>query len=224
MAVSREAESEPRLYGCGRAASAALTHLISVLLTAFMAFLSRPGTTWFSWHPFLMTLAFSFLMTQAILLFSPHGSLVRRFSHKAKGRLHWMLQGLGALCAVTGLTAIFYNKGLNGKPHFTSWHGLLGLLTVCVAVAQSLAAVPLIYHSLAKGWSLAKLKRYHAASGLVAYLLGSGSLLLGLCSTWFTASVGEHTWYLAALGPAVSALVIMNQVSSAYIVKKRLQS
>uniref|UniRef100_A0A8C8DS17 Uncharacterized protein n=1 Tax=Oryzias sinensis TaxID=183150 RepID=A0A8C8DS17_9TELE len=45
MAVSREAESEPRLYGCGRAASAALTHLISVILTAFMAFLSRPGTS-----------------------------------------------------------------------------------------------------------------------------------------------------------------------------------
>lgn len=164
-----------------------------------------------------------FFMTEAILLFSPHGSLIKKFSHKTKGRVHWILQGLCVSCAVLGLAAISYNKHLNGKPHFTSWHGLLGLLTVCVIGLQSLAAMPLIYHSLAKGWSLAKLKRYHATSGLVTYLLGSVSLILGLCSVWFTASVKDYTWYLSALCPALSALVIMNQVTSAYMAKKRLQ-
>uniref|UniRef100_A0A4W6DPJ4 ascorbate ferrireductase (transmembrane) n=1 Tax=Lates calcarifer TaxID=8187 RepID=A0A4W6DPJ4_LATCA len=178
----------------------------------------------FSWHPFFMTLAFSLFMTEAILLFSPHGSPIKRFPHKTKGRVHWILQCLCFTCAVLGLAAISYNKHLNGKPHFTSWHGLLGLLTVCVVGLQSLAAVPLIYHSLAKGWSLAKLKRYHAASGLVTYLLGSVSLLLGLCSAWFTAAVMEYAWYLSVLCPALSALIIMNQVTSAYMAKKRLQS
>lgn len=162
-------------------------------------------------------------MTEAILFFSPHGSLIKRFSHKTKGRAHWILQCLCVSCLVLGLAAISYNKHLNGKPHFTSWHGLLGLLTVCVVGLQSMGALPLIYHSLAKGWSLAKLKRYHATSGLVTYLLCSVSLLLGLCSAWFTASVGEYTWYLSVLCPALSALVIMNQVTSAYMAKKRLQ-
>lgn len=171
-----------------------------------------------------MTLAFSFFMTEAILLFSPHGSPMKRFSHKTKGRVHWILQCLCVSSAVLGLAAIFYNKHLNGKPHFTSWHGFLGLLCVCVVGLQCLAAVPLIYHSLAKGWSLAKLKRYHAASGLVTYLLGSASLLLGLCSTWFTTSVLGYTWYLSALCPAVTALIMMNQVTRAYMAKKRLQS
>lgn len=163
-------------------------------------------------------------MTEAILLFSPHGSIIKRFPHKTKGRVHWVLQSLCCLCAALGLAAIFYNKHLSGKAHFTSWHGLLGLLTVCVVAGQSLAALPLVYPSLAKGWSLAKFKRYHAASGLVTYLLGSASLLLGLCSAWFTASVREYAWYLAALCPALCAVVIMNQVSSGYIAKKRLQS
>ncbi|XP_071351052.1 transmembrane reductase CYB561D2 [Trachinotus anak] len=221
---NRESEPEPRIYGFTRTASAVLTHFICIFFSVFITFLSRPGTSLFSWHPFLMTLAFSFFMTEAILLFSPHGSPVKRLPHKTKGRVHWILQCLCVSCAVLGLAAISYNKHLNGKPHFTSWHGLLGLLTVCVAGLQSLAAVPLIYHSLAKGWSLAKLKRYHAASGLVTYLLGSISLLFGLCSAWFTASVREHTWYLSALCPALSALIIMNQVTSAYMAKKRLQS
>ncbi|XP_039972476.1 cytochrome b561 domain-containing protein 2 [Xiphias gladius] len=221
---NKGSESEPRVCAYTRTASAVLTHCVCIVFSVFMALLSRPGTSWFSWHPFCMTLAFSFFMTEAILLFSPDGSPIKRFPHKTKGRVHWILQCLCVSCAVLGLVAIAYNKHLNGKPHFTSWHGLLGLLTVCVVALQSLAAVPLIYHSLAKGWSLAKLKRYHAASGLVTYLLGSVSLLLGLCSAWFTASVGEYAWYLSALCPALSALLIMNQVTSAYMAKKRLKS
>lgn len=224
MVLNKDTESEPRVYGVTRTASAALTHFTCVVFTVFIAVLSRPGSSLFSWHPFFMTLAFSFFMTEAILLFSPHGSPIKRFKHQTKGRVHWILQCLCVSCAVLGVAAIFYNKHLHGKPHFTSWHGLLGLLTVCVVGLQSVAAVPLIYHSLAKGWSLAKLKRYHAASGLVTYLLGSVSLLLGLSSAWFTASVREYTWYLSALCPALTALVMMSQVTSAYLAKKRLQS
>ncbi|KAF7207825.1 transmembrane reductase CYB561D2 [Nothobranchius furzeri] len=224
MAKGSETEAEPRVYGFTRTVSAWLAHIISVVFSVFVAFLSRPGTSWFSWHPFLMTLAFGFFMTEGILVFSPHGSLIQKYSHKTKSRVHLVLQSLCASCAVLGLAAIFYNKHLSDKPHFTSWHGLLGLLTVCVVGVQSLAAAPLNYPFLAKGWSLAKLKRYHAASGLVVYLLGSTSLLLGLCSAWFTATVREYTWYLSALCPVICAVLIMNQVSSAYVAKKRLQS
>uniref|UniRef100_A0A3Q2XP68 ascorbate ferrireductase (transmembrane) n=2 Tax=Hippocampus comes TaxID=109280 RepID=A0A3Q2XP68_HIPCM len=224
MAHSKETEAEPRLFAFARVASAVLTHFLGISLTGFVALLARPGTSWFSWHPFLMTLAFSFFMTEAILLFSPHGSPMRRFSYKVKRRVHWMLQCACVTCAALGLAAIFYNKHLHGKPHFTSWHGLLGVITVCVVAVQSLAAVPLIYHSLVKGWSLAKFKRYHATSGLVTYLFGSVSLLLGLTSGWFTKSVGDATWYLAALCPILCALIIMNQVTSAYVAKKRFQS
>lgn len=224
MAQRKESEAEASFYRCTRTAMSAFTHVICIVFTVFLVFLSRPGSSLFSWHPFLMTLAFSFFMTEAILLFSPHCSPVRKFAHKAKGRIHWILQCLCVTCAVVGLAVIVYNKDLNGKPHLTSWHGRLGLITVCVAGVQSVAAVPLIYHSLAKGWSLAKLKRYHAASGLLTYLLGTASLLLGLCSAWFTAAVSDYTWYLSAFCPALSALVIMDQVSHTYTSKKRLQS
>uniref|UniRef100_A0A3Q3XS92 ascorbate ferrireductase (transmembrane) n=1 Tax=Mola mola TaxID=94237 RepID=A0A3Q3XS92_MOLML len=219
-----ETESEPRIYAYSRAASAALCHVVCVGFTAFIAVQSRPGSSLFSWHPFLMTLSFSLFMSEAILFFSPYGSPIRRFPHKTKGRFHWVLQCLCGSCAVLGMAAIYYNKNLNGKPHFTSWHGVLGLLTVCATGVQSLAAVPLIHHSLAKGWSLSKLKRYHAATGLVTHLLGSTSLLLGLGTAWFTTSVGGYAWYLSALCPVFTALVMMNQVTTAQMAKKRLQS
>ncbi|XP_059924614.1 transmembrane reductase CYB561D2 isoform X2 [Gadus macrocephalus] len=217
-------DAQPGTYGYTRAACTILTHLVCTIFTILITVLSRPGSSLFSWHPFLMTLAFSFFMTEAILVFSPHGSPFRMFPHKSKGRLHWVLQCLGLACAALGFVAIVYNKHLAGKAHFTSWHGLTGLVTVCVVGIQCLAAVSLIYPSLVKGWSLAKLKRYHAAAGLLTYLLGGGSLFLGVSSVWFTASVGELAWYLTALCPVLSSLVIMSQVSNAYMAKKRLQS
>ncbi|KAM9814089.1 transmembrane reductase CYB561D2 [Neosynchiropus ocellatus] len=224
MSQIGDPDPEPRFYSLTRRASPIIAHVVCVAFTVFIAVLSRPGTSWFSWHPLLMSLAFSLFMTEAVLLFSPRGSLFQWSTHKTKGRVHWLLQVICVSCAVLGLMAIYYNKHLIGKPHFTSGHGRLGLLTVLAVLVQSLAAMPLIYTSLAKGWSLARLKRYHAASGLVSYLLGCVSLLLGLCSAWFTASVSSFTWYLAALCPALCAVAIMSQVTRAYVAKKRLQS
>ncbi|KAF4097513.1 transmembrane reductase CYB561D2 [Onychostoma macrolepis] len=216
-------ESEPKLYRYSRTLCGVFTHALCALFTGFIAALSRPGSSLFSWHPFLMTLAFSFFMTEAVLLFNPYSSPVKKLKHKAKGRLHWVLQGLCVCCATAGLAAIFYNKHLHDKPHFSTWHGAVGVLTVAVVGLQSLGGLPLLYPKLARGWSLAKLKRYHATSGLLAYLLGSLSLFLGLCSAWFCGSVSGSGWYLAVLCPVLSALVIMSQVTNAYMARKPMQ-
>ncbi|KAK9967329.1 hypothetical protein ABG768_001732 [Culter alburnus] len=216
-------ESEPKLYRYSRILCGVSTHVLCALFTGFMTVLAKPGSSLFSWHPFLMTLGFSFLMTEAVLLFNPYSSPVRKLKHKTKGRLHWILQCLSLCCATAGLCAIVYNKNLNDKPHFTSWHGLVGVITVAVVGLQSLGGLPLLYPKVAKGWSLAKLKRYHATSGLLTYLLGSFSLFLGLCSSWFSTGVSGSVWYLAALCPVLCALVIMSQVTNAYMARKRVQ-
>ncbi|XP_074986731.1 transmembrane reductase CYB561D2 isoform X2 [Caretta caretta] len=170
-----------------------------------------------------MSLAFSFLMTEALLVFSPESSLLRSFSRKAKVRFHWALQLLVLLCALLGLAIISYNKYLNGKAHFVTWHGLTGLLTVLYTSMQCTGGVVLLYPKLMKNWTLAKLKVYHATSGLVGYLLGCASLMLAMCSLWFTTAVTGLSWYLSVLCPILTSLVIMNQVSNAYLYRKRIQ-
>lgn len=166
---------------------------------------------------------FSFLMTEALLIFSPETSLLRSFSRKVRVRAHWALQLLALLCALLGLGIITYNKHLNGKGHFVTWHGLTGLLAVLYAGGQCAGGVLLLYPKLMKNWTLAKLKLYHATSGLVGYLLGCASLMLGMCSLWFTTTVTGVSWYLAMLCPVITSLVIMNQVSNAYLYRKRSQ-
>ncbi|XP_075403538.1 transmembrane reductase CYB561D2 isoform X1 [Tenrec ecaudatus] len=177
----------------------------------------------FSWHPMLMSLAFSFLMTEALLVFSPESSLLRSLSRKGRARCHWVLQLLALLCALLGLGLVVVHKEQQGKAHLATWHGRAGLLAVLWAGLQCSGGVGLLYPKLLPRWPLAKLKLYHATSGLVGYLLGSASLLLGMCSLWFTATVTGGAWYLAVLCPVLTSLVIMNQVSNAYLYRKRIQ-
>uniref|UniRef100_A0A8C6YWA0 ascorbate ferrireductase (transmembrane) n=2 Tax=Nothoprocta perdicaria TaxID=30464 RepID=A0A8C6YWA0_NOTPE len=177
----------------------------------------------FSWHPLLMALAFSLLLTEALLVFSPESSPLRSLSRKAKARAHWALQLLALLCALLGLAAVAYNKHLHGKAHLGTWHGRTGLLAVLYAAAQSAGGLLLLYPQLAKSWTLAKLKLYHATAGLVGYLLGCASLMLGMCSLWFTAAVTGAAWYLLMLCPVLTSLVVMSQVSNAYLYRKRSQ-
>ncbi|NXE01477.1 C56D2 protein, partial [Chaetorhynchus papuensis] len=220
------AETESRLYRSLRVASGAAAHLVALGFPAAVAVLARPGSSESVWPvpiPLPSAPQFSFLMTEALLIFSPETSLLRSFSRKVRVRAHWALQLLALLCALLGLGIITYNKHLNGKGHFVTWHGLTGLLAVLYAGGQCAGGVLLLYPKLMKNWTLAKLKLYHATSGLVGYLLGCASLMLGMCSLWFTTTVTGASWYLAMLCPVITSLVIMNQVSNAYLYRKRSQ-
>ena len=46
-------------------------HILCLLLPIIVAYLVQPGTSSFSWHPFLMTTTYSFINLQAILVFMP---------------------------------------------------------------------------------------------------------------------------------------------------------
>lgn len=221
MALSVETESH--IYRALRTASGAAAHLVALGFTIFVAVLARPGSSLFSWHPVLMSLAFSFLMTEALLMFSPESSLLRSLSRKVRARCHWVLQLLALLCALLGLGLVILHKEQLGKAHLTTRHGQAGLLAVLWAGLQCSGGMGLLYPKLLPRWPLAKLKLYHATSGLVGYLLGSASLLLGMFSLWFTATVTGGAWYLAVLCPILTSLVIMNQVSNAYLYRKRIQ-
>uniref|UniRef100_A0A2I3H4G3 Transmembrane reductase CYB561D2 n=1 Tax=Nomascus leucogenys TaxID=61853 RepID=A0A2I3H4G3_NOMLE len=216
MALS--AETESHIYRALRTASGAAAHLVALGFTIFVAVLARPGSTS---HPLFPQ--FSFLMTEALLVFSPESSLLHSLSRKGRARCHWVLQLLALLCALLGLGLVILHKEQLGKAHLVTRHGQAGLLAVLWAGLQCSGGVGLLYPKLLPRWPLAKLKLYHATSGLVGYLLGSASLLLGMCSLWFTASVTGAAWYLAVLCPVLTSLVIMNQVSNAYLYRKRIQ-
>ena len=105
------------------------------------------------------------------------------------------------------------------KPHFTSWHGLLGLVTVGYTCMQLLGGASVKYHtyfaSLIK-MRLADHKMTHAVSGVAAFTLVTATLMCALYTDWLSERVQGLAWYACCMAVSWVGLVIMNQVVSAY--------
>ncbi|XP_014671365.1 PREDICTED: cytochrome b561 domain-containing protein 2-like [Priapulus caudatus] len=168
-----------------------------------------------------MTLAVAFFMTEAILMFSPESSLLSKYSHAAKTTGHGLLQAATVLCALSGFGAIWYNKELKHRAHFTSWHGTMGVITITYICVQILGGIALKMKWLVgKRITLAQNKLYHATSGLLLYLCGLTTLSLGIYSGWFTQRVQVPVQYACLGSVVILAFTVVNQVTKAYLAKK----
>lgn len=202
-----------------------VAHVIAVLFTCLMIFVAWPGSSLFSWHPTLMTFAFVTLMFEGLLVFNRESSLLLAAARQTKVQVHWILQATAITCAILGFLVIFYNKYLYDKPHFTTWHGLFGVITVSYIVLQSIGGSFVKYQWLRSfiNIKLADLKLYHATSGLIAFTLVTATLMLAMYSTWFTSNVNEILWYGCVASVSFMAVIVMNQITSEYLPKARGQ-
>ena len=105
------------------------------------------------------------------------------------------------------------------KPHFTSWHGLLGLVTVGYSCLQLLGGATVKYHNTFASlirMRLADHKMTHAVSGVVAFTLVTATLMCALFTDWLSQRMQGLAWYVCSMAVCWMALVVMNQVTSAY--------
>uniref|UniRef100_A0ABK0LDK5 ascorbate ferrireductase (transmembrane) n=1 Tax=Rattus norvegicus TaxID=10116 RepID=A0ABK0LDK5_RAT len=193
---------EPRLTRWLRRGSGILAHLIALGFTIFLTVLSRPGTT--------------------ILLFSPEHSLFFFCSRKTRIRLHWAGQTMAILCAAVGLGFIISSKIRSELSHLVSWHSWMGALTLLATGGQALCGLGLLCPRAARVSRVARLKLYHMTCGLVVYLMATVTVLLGMYSVWFQAQIKGAAWYLCLVLPLYPALVIMHQISSSYLPRKKV--
>ncbi len=80
-------------------------------------------------------------MTEAILVFSPESSLIGQSNRATKVNYHGYMLFCALLSALGGFAVIYTNKNRHGASHFTSWHGLVGLITVGYTTAQVCAGI-----------------------------------------------------------------------------------
>ncbi|CAM4731688.1 unnamed protein product [Leuciscus chuanchicus] len=212
------------LYVWLRRVSVVAAHIISLGLIIIISILSRPGTSLFSWHPVCMSLGFCLCMTEGILLFSAEGNPFCFKSRKWKVRLHWFFQALLLVCGATGFSFMVASKNIKEHSHFTSWHSLLGITTMAATVLQAMCGVFLLFPKLISTYSFPRWRLYHATCGLVAYLLATVTVMSAMFTDWFQASVTGPIWYIFLLLPLFPALVVMNQITSAFLPKKKITS
>ncbi|XP_071538444.1 transmembrane reductase CYB561D2 [Panulirus ornatus] len=166
-----------------------------VVFTLFVTYLAKPGSSLFSYHPTLMTVAFTGLMTEAIFMFSKYGLAGGRL-HSAKITAHWLVLMLAAVAHGVGYVTIYYNKELNSKPHYTSWHGSLGLSTSVLFWLQLSVGIFVRYPKLLKSVMQGRtLKAIHGLFGMMTFGAAMITVALGLWSNWFQDKVPKLTLY-----------------------------
>lgn len=195
--------------------------LINVTSTSIHDFFHYSGL--FSWHPTLMALGFSFLMIEAILMFSPQSSLIASAPRATKVKLHWILQTSAVVAAVGGFAAIYYNKNIHNKLHFQSWHGCLGLCTVILICLQSLQGVGVLYSKLplASMMKPKQLKQLHAMCGSLVYLVACITLCLGFYSNWFVKNTNIYVQGGSVMSAICLGSIVIGQVYTEYGLKRR---
>lgn len=160
-------------------------------------------------------------MWEGLLVFNKESSLFVNVARPTKVLIHQVLNIAAVIFSILGFIIIYYNKHLNEKPHFTTWHGTFGLVTVVCVTLQSLGGDVVKYDWLRKflrvKMSLGTLKIYHATSGLVVFTLVVTTMVLALYSTWFSSQVGWPLWILSNGSVSFMAVIIMNQVVSEYL-------
>jgi len=136
-----------------------------------------PGTNQFSWHPNLFGLAI-ILYTEAYWVKRSSNPYYLRslfgLGWTGRNRLHVLLSALASYSSYYGLYSIWVTKNINNKPHFTSWHGQVGLAAMIAIVYMYLTGIVSFHRPNYKfpKSTHKKLAIFAIGSYLLAYILG----------------------------------------------------
>ncbi|THH13615.1 hypothetical protein EW146_g6631 [Bondarzewia mesenterica] len=220
--------------GDGIALYAAMTAAATFTTMTWLIVLSNNPTAlgWFAFHPTLQSLAiFSFTLGETIL-YNPRQApeLTWRFGDPSPGILtlqptsqpatkaaglqrHQIAMIFGLPTIVLGALSIIWNKSVHDAPHFTTWHGVFGLLSLTWLVVQfSFGAASVWFDGAALGGGLKakRLWKYHRLSGYILLpLVFVTANFGGAWSTWTTSSSAHGVRLIAY---TIAPLVILTSL------------
>ncbi|VDO98753.1 unnamed protein product [Soboliphyme baturini] len=162
-------------------------------------------------------------MSFAILSLTQYGVMQSRVSWLTRVNLHGWLLAAASLLSVCGFIVVYTGKTAFGKNHFTTYHGLIGFVTVCFTLLQLPTGLLLKYAyalQLTTFVRLVDMKFAHSLSGSLLYVFGCVALMLSFVSNWFVHHTSTLTVYYSF---AIVAMMATFFIGNAYsIIKVRL--
>mmetsp|Transcript_25365 Transcript_25365/g.59391 ORF Transcript_25365/g.59391 Transcript_25365/m.59391 type:complete len:247 (+) Transcript_25365:519-1259(+) len=136
---------------------------------------TRPKGKWkspFSWHPFLMTTGMTGSMGIA--------AVTKKLGGYTNTKIHGMLASFGYLLALGGLAAIYHNKNLWNKAHFTSAHGKIGIAVMGCTLAPLLAGAVALHPDFGIDRTNKTIRKVHKVFSRILMAIAWGNSLYGL--------------------------------------------
>lgn len=175
----------------------------------------------FTFHPLLQSFAI-LAFYQGILVLQPTKTPAQK---RAGLSVHEVFQIAGTVAIAVGTVIMIINKSLHNAPHFTSWHGLLGIITACVLVIQAFFGGLMGFEwsrKLILGESRARsLWKYHRASGYLLMLLITLTFLTATKSDWLIMVSSTNERYILACASIVAVVGLLARTSIRKIIPAR---
>jgi uncharacterized protein YlxW (UPF0749 family) len=109
---------------------------------------------------------------------------------------------------------------VSGKKHFTTWHGLLGLITVCGLTLAAVGGLVAKNAGSLRNWMRpTNTRALHATAGMLVFMCAVATLCLGCSTNWFKNRVSPWVARFAFWAPIVMAVCVARQVTQAYMQK-----
>ncbi|KAF5300505.1 hypothetical protein FQA39_LY02304 [Lamprigera yunnana] len=181
-----------------------LTIVVHIFIVAYCVFTLYLCLSYelffFTWHPVLLSLGWVLLMGEGILIFAPGNRLTTALSHKTKVKLHWIIQSISLGSGVIGFIVIYINKDLHNKPHFHSWHGILGLISTVLFIPVGMSGIIALYSFNFRDYiHPITTKLIHRICGVATFVAGGVTILLSLYTNWFKRRVNDDItlmWFI----------------------------
>jgi len=194
----------------------AMISILVFLMTTWVVILSNDPKSlgWFPFHPLFQSLSLS-LFTYGILTLQPTSRPQTKEAGLARHQVAMMILGFPAI--VLGTFSMIFTKYTHGAPHFTSWHGIFGIIALFwISLQVSIGAASVWFGgALFGGGAKAKaVYKYHRLSGYVLLLwLLITVHLAGAWSTWMVDHTGFATSLIAyTVAPALVLISIYGRI------------
>lgn len=136
-------------------------------------------------------------MAQGILALADYNFVTYTMTHQKRARIHWILQALALVFITIGQTVIIVRKSVQGKFHFQTLHGIIGIITYLLTVVASLGGVFTLYSfQLRTFMKPITIKIIHSLIGILNYLMVILAISTGILSKSWMHRVSNDSWVL----------------------------
>eukprot|EP01060_Flectonema_neradi_P002096 TRINITY_DN11272_c0_g1_i1.p1 TRINITY_DN11272_c0_g1~~TRINITY_DN11272_c0_g1_i1.p1 ORF type:complete len:230 (+),score=23.06 TRINITY_DN11272_c0_g1_i1:48-692(+) len=168
-----------------------------VVVFSIASFFPGDLSVLFFYHPSTMIAGYLGLMVEGIAL----GRAIQK-SKNIEDRLtkinaHMLTLAISVTLITIGFGVMYSVKNSKGKPHYTSWHGFIGCISVAAALIQSLLGFAMFFkvqNTLNLGIAArAALRKSHVILAIITTVGGIASIILGLVSNYAVSSLSVFT-------------------------------
>lgn len=140
-----------------------------------------------------------FFMCEGIMAISKNNVLTNTLSHRMRVTVHWVVQCMAAACVLSGCLIEIIHAEEGHYDHFSTWHGLTGLIAFVCCLPTCLNGVLALFNVKLKDFIKPNVNKFiHAICGMITFLFGGAAMIYSTQTYWFqryASKEAQDIWY-----------------------------